>query len=281
MPVWLDTLICQMMEKKKEQRPAKAEIIAQTLGSIQEKVEAQHSAGVDAVRGRKNERPKGAATHIAEEDKAAARVLAGKGKKKKKKENVPFYQAVWFQASCIVALLSAIGLTLFLLLRPPPPEKLYERAAKLMESENEEDWDKARDGPIKTYLAHYGQRPGEQTKQIKIWSAGIDFYKMEGLMQRYLQKKASKSLLQVQAQNAAQEKGFNAIDKEDEGDLEQAKRLWSDMTKEFGSGSGFTDWGTLAGQHVTMLDDIKDTEKRFVRTTSGSPGGCSSLPGCE
>ena len=211
------------------------------------------------MRGRKNERPKGAATQIAEEDKAAARVLAGKGKKKKKKENVPFYQAVWFQACCIVALLGAIGLTLFLLLQPPSPQKLHEQAKKLMASDNPDDWELARNGPIKTYLAHYGQRKGVETDYMNQMLQEIDVFKDEDLLLRYLRKKSSP--IKMQAQVPAEEKGFKAIDAEDAGDLVDARKQWLEMTKEFGSGSGYKDWGTLAEQHVAMLDYIKELEE--------------------
>ena len=71
-PVWLDNLICQMLEKKPEQRPLNAKMVSDVLGSIQEKVEAQQSAGVDAVRGRMVDRPRGS-RNPDEEDKDAAR----------------------------------------------------------------------------------------------------------------------------------------------------------------------------------------------------------------
>src|SRR5262249_17482564 len=40
-PVWLDNLICQLLEKKPEHRPINAGMVASTLSTIQEKVEAQ------------------------------------------------------------------------------------------------------------------------------------------------------------------------------------------------------------------------------------------------
>src|SRR5260370_9524470 len=46
LPVWFDNLICQLLEKKPDQRPLDATMDASTLDSIQEKVEAPCSAGV-------------------------------------------------------------------------------------------------------------------------------------------------------------------------------------------------------------------------------------------
>jgi serine/threonine protein kinase len=52
LPVWFDTLICQLMEKQPEKRPLNAAAVTEALDRIQEKVEAQQSAGVDAARRR-------------------------------------------------------------------------------------------------------------------------------------------------------------------------------------------------------------------------------------
>src|SRR5207302_1013872 len=85
-PPWLDTLICQLLEKKPEQRPLDAAMVGQMLARVQEKVEQQQSAGVDAVKARMD-RPRGQ-RRPDEEDREATRGLLGKkgkrgGKKKK------------------------------------------------------------------------------------------------------------------------------------------------------------------------------------------------------
>ena len=73
-PVWLDTLICQLLEKKPEKRPIDAAMVASALGRVAEKVVAQQSAGVDAVRTRVADRLS-VSPAPATEDKAAARTL--------------------------------------------------------------------------------------------------------------------------------------------------------------------------------------------------------------
>src|SRR5262249_45833696 len=54
-PVWLDTLICQLLEKKPEHRPFDAALVAEALNQVTEKVSAQQSAGADAARTRVRE----------------------------------------------------------------------------------------------------------------------------------------------------------------------------------------------------------------------------------
>src|SRR5207248_1928243 len=64
-PVWLDNLICQLLEKKPEQRPRDAAMVAETLSRIKEKVEAQRSAGEDISKAR------GGRPLLDDQDKAA------------------------------------------------------------------------------------------------------------------------------------------------------------------------------------------------------------------
>src|SRR5262249_31611917 len=77
MPVWLDTLISQLLEKDPDRRPFDAAMVGNALESIQEKVEAQASAGVAAAQARRGDRPRGQ-RGSSEEDKEAARALLGK-----------------------------------------------------------------------------------------------------------------------------------------------------------------------------------------------------------
>src|SRR5262245_9821218 len=85
-PIWLDTLICQLMEKAPDKRPLNAKIVGEALETVLEKVAAQKSAGVDAVHARRIDRV-GPAAAIDETDKKAARTLleaTGKGRRKRR-----------------------------------------------------------------------------------------------------------------------------------------------------------------------------------------------------
>jgi len=52
-PIWLDTIICQLLEKKPEHRPFDAAAVSEALNRVLEKVTAQQSAGVDAANARR------------------------------------------------------------------------------------------------------------------------------------------------------------------------------------------------------------------------------------
>ena len=51
-PIWLDTLVCQMMEKRPEHRPRDAAMVGQVLEEIEEKIASQLSAGADVATAR-------------------------------------------------------------------------------------------------------------------------------------------------------------------------------------------------------------------------------------
>jgi serine/threonine protein kinase len=76
MPIWLDTLVCQLMEKDPERRPFDAAMVGESLARISEKVAVQQAAGIDAVRTKNKDKPPEAATVDAEDrDAARAAVL--------------------------------------------------------------------------------------------------------------------------------------------------------------------------------------------------------------
>jgi serine/threonine-protein kinase len=252
LPVWFDTLICQLMEKQPDKRPFDAAAVGEALDRIQEKVEAQQSAGEDAARKRVMDRLSGD-KRPDKEDKDAARALTGKPKKKRKK--TPWFRTVWFQIAGLIALLAGMGLVLWLIFRPPSAESLYKQAEKLMASKEPDDWYKARSGPIKEYLSHYTGRRGEQTNQIQAWASQIDRYENYQLVQNYIRKK--KKGLKLDTQNEAQELAFKAADAEVLGDLAGAKKIWEDVQNKFGPGSGLTSWGALAESRVAMLDSVE------------------------
>jgi serine/threonine-protein kinase len=266
-PVWLDTLICQLLEKKPEQRPRDAALVAGVLGSIQEKVEAQQSAGVDAARSRIIDRPQRqgqAGRHADDTEKEVARtLLGGKAKARRRPKKKPWYRRVWLQAAGLGALLLGVVGVLVLVLRPPSADKLYHQAKRLMDLPGVEDHEKARAGPIKEYLAHYRDRPGPQTEDVQRWSDQVDREECEQLLQKYQKKRNSP--LPFQAQSPVEEQAFKAADAEEAGDLAEAGKRWEAIVRE----QGRYRWGLLAEQHLKDLGDVDAEEGRLRNLLDG------------
>jgi serine/threonine-protein kinase len=256
-PVWLDNLICQLLEKKPEQRPFDAATVANVLDSIQEKVEAQQSAGVEAARARLLDRPRGE-RNPSEEDKDAARTLiTGRGRPKKKRKKKPLHRQAWLQALGLLLLLGGVIGLLAVFLRPPSADKLYGQAKGLMESNDPDKQEAARDGPIKEYLQRYGGAPGEQTDQVRRWAEDVDVARLEKLLDRYRRWKR-KGGLKPQAKDESDESAYKAAEAEEAGERPKARALWQQLQE----GGG---WAPLARRHLQALEAIKAKEEELGR----------------
>ena len=259
-PVWLDTLVCQLLEKQPEKRPLDASMVANVLGSIQEKVEAQQSAGVEAVRRRLIDRS-AVQNRPDADDKEAARILmTGKGKSKRKKGKKRFYQKVWVQAIALSLMLAVAASLLYLAFRPPSAEKLYEQAKKVMQSGDIEAQQNAleRGGAIRRYLDSYGTRDDERTREVWGWSDQIQLVQKQRLVDSYREKVRNKSLIAFQAQDKNEEEAFAAARAEDEGNRDKAIERWERVKQ----GSSRT-WTLLADKHLEELKSLEQLNNQF------------------
>jgi eukaryotic-like serine/threonine-protein kinase len=223
-PIQLDTLVCQLMEKDPERRPFDAATVGEAMARISEKVAAQQAAGIDAVKTRNKDKPPEAAP-VDAEDRDAALALLGKKKKKKRRESVPIYMQPLVQAGVLLVALVALGAGLaYMLLAKPSPESLYKRA-KLVMDENDRDskWDARREGPIYQYLTYYGDREDDAAREIRKWADRIDAAEA----QRQIEVWAKQDKLD----RGEQQDTWDAMKAENAGDLEEARKLWSGLLK--------------------------------------------------
>ena len=161
LPMWLDTLICQLMEKKPEMRPIDAAMVGRALEEIAEKVATHKSVGQEVANARVIDRVQMTAPPD-ESDRAASRVIRSSAKRKKvKKRAVPFYRKAWFSLAASALVIAALGYGAFQLFKAPDPaiafkaaqeekddeqrERLFAEYAKRFEATKGDNWQKARD----------------------------------------------------------------------------------------------------------------------------------------
>jgi len=221
-PVWLDTLVCQMMEKKPELRPRDAEMVSQVLGSIAEKVAAQQSAGVDAVRKRIADRQPGQA-RLGEDDKETARLLlTGKFKVKRRKKVKPLTQRKWFQALCLSGMLAlAIGGLIWGVM-PPGADKVYARfdaAATGFEADNYEDARKLG----QDFLTRFPDDPRAESVRDR-----LDQFEEVQLRNQFTSRVHVRRNLhdEPEAKTVSEKLAYQAIRAEEFGDLYLARDRW-------------------------------------------------------
>ena len=240
-PVWLDTLVCQLMEKSPEKRPFNAETVGQALGRVKEKVEAQQSAGIDVAKQRKIDRS-GLQPRMDETDKEAARTLLNK---KKKKKTVPFYRKGWFQAAGLSAILLAVVYVIYAtFIKAPSAESLLAQAQALMK-EDPREARRVMDDFLRYYPKH------AEAPKVQNWADEIDRSDLEDVMVRRYRRdfdprdKAEELFYQVRKDEAA-------------GKLDDAKKSLEQL-REYGNPKDKDDhaWRLVADKYIKEHTAVK------------------------
>ena len=254
-PIWLDTLVCQLLEKDPAKRPYDAAMVAQSLNRVLEKVAAQRSAGADAVSGTMLDRPR-AATIADESDREAARLLrAATGKHRVKRRAKRIYERTWFQAAAIVTILFIVGGIVYLAVQPPSADKLFAKAQSLMASSDPDERRQARDDPIEKYLHYYPNRDDEQAKQVRSWADQVDLDQRERQLRNRMRMKMTPD---GEAETAAQ----GATRMEETGDLKAATERWQKLLR-FKDATDASEraWFLLADKRLRELNDVAENEQ--------------------
>ncbi len=252
LPVWMDNLVMQLLEKKPEHRPRDAAMVGEVLASIQDRVEAHASAGVELAAARRGDLPRGA--ELSAEDKDAARAMLGKKpKKKKKKEDGPKGLPLWLQAGgLVVALLVVVTLIAFALM-PPSAESLYKQAEGLIAA-GKRDAAMESGGPIRRYLALYGKNDDKMTGKMREWADDHVVREFEEVMAKHVKNKREDGRMPVGANNDDETAALAAALAEYDGDRKEAERQWRLVDQENAR------VGPVARRHLAMLAGLDRIE---------------------
>jgi eukaryotic-like serine/threonine-protein kinase len=258
-PIWLDTLVTQLLEKEPEKRPFDAAMVGQSLARVLEKVAAQRSAGVDAVGNTVVDRPR--TQGITDDaDREAARVLrAATTKHRVKRRTKRIYERTWFQAVAMTAILFAVGAVVYLALQPPSADKLFAKAQRSMASSDPDERRSAREDPIEKYLVYYPKRDDEQAKQIRSWADEVDLDQRERQLRNRMRMKMSPD---GEAETAAQ----GATHLEETGDLKGAAERWGKLLRfKDAQNPGERAWALLAEKRLTEFKEVAEREGALQR----------------
>jgi serine/threonine-protein kinase len=100
-PIWLEELIFDLLEKDPDKRPFDALAVQVKLDEVLKKVEEQKSITEAALRGE--------ATRLAVMTPGDLKKLLAKKKKKKKKDQSPFWEKAWFLSLCFAAFVCGVS----------------------------------------------------------------------------------------------------------------------------------------------------------------------------
>jgi serine/threonine-protein kinase len=257
LPVWFDNLICQLLEKEPQHRPLDAAMVAHTLTTIQEKVEAQLSAGVDAVRSRRIDRPRGERKGD-ETDREAARTLqSGKRKAKRKIQTPRFYERAWFMAVGVLAVLLALGtFSYFAFFAPSSIDRLHAQAKRLMDTDDPAKWDEALAGPLHQFETHYSNATGDKADQMRRWNADAQYRQCFEQIKRHLERPKRYS-----ASNEEEKIAFPAALDEEVGDFDKARKGWEKLKQQAGGAA----WGVFATRRLEEMNRADQEEARLQK----------------
>ncbi len=258
LPVWFDNLICQLLEKKPEHRPLDANMVSNTLNTIQEKVEAQQSAGVDVARSRRIDR-KRVSRKLDENDREAARALVGAKRRPKKKPTKPaFFQRPWFIAPVVLCMFVIVAALLYVMFMPPSLDQVFDRSKALMEAEGGPKWEQALDDPLSKFRKHYRDAQGEKADQLRRWLADAEFRLCFEQVRKHVERtKAGKP---YPPQNKEEEIAFPAALAEEAGDSKKAREGWQEL-KDF---AGNSKWGQFAARQLDEMGKVDIEERRLL-----------------
>jgi serine/threonine-protein kinase len=251
-PVWLDNLVCQLLEKKPEHRPYDAEMVAKALDEVEQKVADLRSAGLDAATDRGRTRP------ADETDRNAARTIRDAvGKKRLKKKVVPWAEKKWVQAVMLSLALAGLAAAVFALTRPPSPEKLYAAVQAAVEAKDNSTATAA----AARYLKYYGSRDDEATRQVRAWDRSLQTDRRESQLHNRIYGK-----FKSKPDGDIEKFAFQAIEKEDQGDIQGAALDWKKVEGkvEDADSSDVAVYGWLAKKKLADLKAIPALERKLT-----------------
>jgi hypothetical protein len=195
-------------------------MVAKALDEVEEKAIALKSAGVDAVTARRIDRP---GARAEESDRNAARTLRGAiGRKKPRKKAAPINERLGLRAAGLISLLAALVAAVYFLTRPPSADKLYATAKAAVLAEDDDAVIAATQRFIDLYPMLDDSRAHEvQTWRKQSWTAKRE----KQLFNRFDRKLAP--------EDDGQKLSADALRYENEGDRENAIRIWQDMEAAF------------------------------------------------
>ena len=263
-PVWLDNLVCQMMEKKPEHRPLDAAMVARALEEVAEKVSNQKSAGVVIANARAIDRQR-MNNPADEQDVEAAKALReGTGKKKKKgKKAKPktFFEKKWVQALGLIAAIVTLCVVAIMMTQPEKPEELIARVDELSKAGN-------RAGAVRAaqdYIAEYGDRTDETTERIRRLSVSAEVIAREAVLAKRHRNNLRKPD-DVKEGKESYEAAMIALDAEEEGNIAVAKQQWrkaAELAPDRKTPEGQL-WANVSWRKLQAIDEATNREATLL-----------------
>jgi eukaryotic-like serine/threonine-protein kinase len=252
MPRDLSDVICELLEKDPEKRPADGAVLFRRLDGIRRKVQRLDSALTTATVGGFADAED---TEDESGDKAGPATLMSRLMRReleRQNRGGPvrrFFNRPWVLLALLAIVIGAIVWTMW----PVSEEQLYQSGAAAAASSNPDDWDKAqevfdaldRDHPNHAHRAEVNEfRQGLAARQAAQQAA------------QATQQAARKAGPMSEAQWFFQE-GMRLRQR---GDLDGARRTWQALTRAFGQTPSEAPWVRLAERELARLEEAENAD---------------------
>jgi len=261
-PVWLDVLVCQMMEKEPNKRPLDAAMVKRSLEELEQKEQEKRSAGVDVANARVLDKDKLLASGpLSEQDKEAVRVIRASSRKKKVKKKVtPIYRKTWFVAVVSAFWVFVVLGGIWFLTRPDSPEKMLARIEAASTPE-------ARRKFIDDYTSSYPNRSDDFSKRVK----DLDREEKVKLRELVLLKRHGRTNLRDNPDDgenkAAYQTTMSAIGYENDGNLVSARQNWAELSEKYSKDAVPEQamWGWHADRRIARLEKLRQDDAGLAK----------------
>jgi hypothetical protein len=170
-PLWLDQLIAELMEKEPDDRPFDALAVQVKLEEVKQKVAEQESIVRQTVAGG------GSAATMKDRDPTLEKALGIRKKKRKRKvDHSAFYERAWFLGLCLLAVVGLIAWGFW----PEAEQKIFDRIQPIMASADPDDWPDAK-ADLEKLLGRYPDGP--HADQARRWLDDIEIQRIANYIQ--------------------------------------------------------------------------------------------------
>ena len=259
-PPKLEALILQLMAKDKNDRPTDAAWVARMLEEIEEDALALRSAGEALLHSRNLDKPRHAdGSRLTAEDREALRALRGKKRKKKPRDDRPWWEKPLFQATvAVMGLLVIVGVAAWALW-PPSADKLYQAVKHASEPEQQRK-------AVEAYLKRFGQTEDDRTLEVAAIFRDLVVRERSRVLHNRFQRGMSQPLDNDDPD--AYKLAWKALESEKSGNLSLAEQYWKQLLERFAEQAQlpFTleeetlqkaRWSWLAQRRLQLLQDVK------------------------
>jgi eukaryotic-like serine/threonine-protein kinase len=239
-PMFIEDLIFHLLEKDAQERPFDALDVQTKIDGVRKKVADQKSIAAAQMEAATASTVLADATSLNELKSALGKTK----KKKKKKDNSPFYERVWFLGLCLSILLGTIGWSLWSAWFPSEAA-MMSRADQLMKSEFTLDHVRARDDFLKPLLKQFPN--GKQADRVQELIVAVD-------KEETLNKMRARVKLRQPPLNEAELQYLNAEKFREFGDLFTARRKHTSIIELFKENDEFRIYVLLSQDKVEEIE---------------------------